>query len=67
MVEKTTFKSLEGMKACPFCNSKDIVLKSEYYGNLFTVYCHNCFVRQSGYITEQQAIEKWNKRNAKLA
>jgi len=50
------------LKPCPFCGSENIVLGT-YLGDVHDVRCVQCqatFVGNS----EQECIEKWNKRNS---
>lgn len=61
-MEETVYKKFPNPKKCPFCGSDDIMIESKYFGHLFTAYCHNCFIKQSGYTTEKEAVKNWNLR-----
>lgn len=61
-MEKLTFKRFKDAERCPFCGSDDVVIKSEYFGHLFTPYCHNCFAAGPGKPTEDEARAFWNRR-----
>lgn len=60
--QHTKYYEFLGAKPCPFCGSDEIFIESAYDGHLFSAYCHNCFIKQSGYVTEAEAKEKWNTR-----
>lgn len=60
--EQTVYKNFLNAKECPFCGSADILIKSQYFGHLFSVYCRGCMITQSGYTTEKEAKKAWNKR-----
>lgn len=65
MKEKTEYKKLIGVSPCPCCGCTDIMMKIDYYGHLYTIYCHNiaeCGITQTGFVTEEQAIKAWNRR-----
>lgn len=57
-------KRPKGLKPCPFCRSKDLILKKifEWYVSNNFVCCQNCFCWGPQCNTEEEAVEKWNER-----
>ena len=53
------------LKPCPFCGGKARVQGHEFigYGDTFGVVCLNCGAEtRQFYVTENEAIEAWNRR-----
>lgn len=52
------------LKPCPFCGSSNVeACFADEYGDIFTVICCACGSCGAVKITEQEAIEAWNKRS----
>lgn len=49
------------LKPCPFCGSDDAWCHKGL-NNLYTVECDGCAINIGWYLTEQEAINKWNTR-----
>lgn len=47
---------------CPFCGSDDIVIESPVEKDLFHAYCECCFTLGPLAMSDDQAVEEWNKR-----
>jgi Lar family restriction alleviation protein len=53
---------MEELKRCPFCGAKPPQIGLFGYGMTYFVMCNNCGVETSDAISEEKAIEAWNKR-----
>jgi Lar family restriction alleviation protein len=53
------------LKSCPFCGSEAEMYVSEIgakQGDGFWIRCDNCEIEQHGFYSEDEAIERWNRR-----
>lgn len=56
---------MKKLKRCPFCGAKPPkieLIRPFGYGMTYFVMCNNCGVETSDAISEEKAIEAWNKR-----
>ena len=55
---------MDKMKPCPFCGGKAIIhdFKPFREKRLWYISCHDCEIEQINYLSEQEAIEAWNRR-----
>ena len=47
---------------CPFCGGKAKVIENNYYTDIHSVMCKNCFSESDRYHTQEEAIKQWNTR-----
>ena len=57
------------LKPCPFCAESSVHIEKHVAytptGYLYLVRCSNipfCGIRQTGFFTEEEAVEAWNRR-----
>ena len=52
------------LKMCPFCNGKAEVIETfdEDGDRWQEVECQRCYARTTGWATEDEAIDAWNRR-----
>ena len=57
------------LKPCPFCGESSVHIEKHVAytttGYLYLVRCSNipfCGIRQTGFFTEEEAVEAWNRR-----
>ena len=48
------------LKPCPFCGSTEIKVDDDQ--GFYFVYCDQCVCETAKYVTEDKAIEAWNRR-----
>ena len=55
---------MDELKPCPFCGGDAIIhnFKPVHEKRLWYISCHDCGIEQTNYLSEQEAIEAWNRR-----
>ena len=48
------------LKPCPFCGGTEIKVDNDQ--GIYFVYCDQCECETSKYVTEDKAIQAWNRR-----
>ena len=55
--------AMSKLKPCPFCGSEDVAMLNPEY-DLFWCQCNDCIAETNVGDTDDEALDKWNKRAA---
>lgn len=47
---------------CPFCGGEAMAIENNFYTDIHSVMCRNCFAESDRYHTQKEAIKQWNTR-----
>ena len=56
------------LKPCPFCGSVEVKVHIPYFtDDCYMVQCYGCNCNTAIYMTANQAVEAWNRRDENVA